>query len=183
MVVAQFDTGVSKLGVNDYEDNGSPSDKLNEENTGKISSTQIIDNFSSFSDATNNGISDNTGKLLSDGRNGFPVDSPYNIGAGGSNLPVSRDTVMAHGMKSQQFQQRSHALQNPTSGNIVTELEKSDGFARKFKEGTADDESINQLLKSFEVDDKSGNPNHLGKHGSFDFMNRSNEAMENEFSS
>lgn len=53
---------------------------------------------------------------------------------------------------------------------LLNEMRKSDGFARNFKEGASDDDSIAQLLSSFEKDDNAGNPYHLGAHGDYGFI-------------
>ena len=56
--------------------------------------------------------------------------------------------------------------------HIIDEMQRNDGFVRKYKWGYIDDDSINKLLESFSSDDRNGNLNHVGKHGRFSWMNR-----------
>ena len=56
------------------------------------------------------------------------------------------------------------------SGNIISEMERGDGVARKFKEADYDDKSIDDLLKSFIMDDNTENFYHHGRHGDFDVV-------------
>lgn len=52
-------------------------------------------------------------------------------------------------------------------GEMIKEVNEHDGIARQFGEGRRDDDSVGELIKSFQNDDTSGNILHHGSHGDY----------------
>ena len=124
--------------------------------------------------------------------------SSYNIGPDGALSSLSKDMSDAmsrdennispyHRARTYQDDVRweSHNpgatnwISHSPTGGAVNIVEKGDEYGKKFKEANVDDESINQLLKSFQLEDEAGNIYHHWQHDNILGRNKARTVLQN----